>query len=566
MNRDVKKLYAEWVEKAVLDPDIRAGLEAIREDDSAIEEAFYRDLEFGTAGLRGVIAAGTNRMNVYTVGKASQGFANYVLAHFPEGARRIAVSYDSRIKSDLFSKTAAGVFAANGIEVYIYRQLMPVPCLSYATRALSCAGGVMITASHNPSKYNGYKVYGPDGCQITTEAADTILGEIEKLDMFSDVKFGDFDALMEAGLIRYVPEYVYDDFIAEVKKQSVLGPEDEIDKNVAIVYTPLNGSGLRPVTRVLSECGYSNITLVEEQKDPDGNFPTCPYPNPEIREAMALGMEYAEKYQAELLMATDPDADRMGIAVRDKDGKYVLITGNENGLLLLDYICAMRTKNGTMPKDPVLVKSVVSTDMADVIAAHYGVRTINVLTGFKFIGEQIAKLEKEGHPESYIFGFEESYGYLSGTYVRDKDAVDAAFLIGEMFSYYKSRGITILEKLNSLYEQYGFYKNTTLSFEYEGIAGQKKMADTIAFFRNGQKAFGDWTVEDCVDFKDGINGLPPANILKFFLKDGASIVVRPSGTEPKLKIYISVRGKDREDAALQCANLVGTVKGIMSMI
>ena len=439
-------------------------------------------------------------------------------------------------------------FAENGIEVWIYPQLMPTPCLSYAVRALGCAAGVMITASHNPAKYNGYKVYGPDGCQITTEAAAVILGEIEKLDVFADVKRGDFDALMAEGRIHWIGEEVYTSFTEEVKKQSLLAPGEEIDRDVAIVYTPLNGTGLKPVLRVLTESGFTNVSVVKEQEQPDGNFPTCPYPNPEIREAMALGMECAKRENADLLLATDPDCDRCGIAVKDENGDYVLLSGNETGMLLLDYVCARRTANGTMPKDPVMVKTIVTIDMAERIAAKYSVETINVLTGFKFIGEQIGFLEQKGEENRYIFGFEESYGYLSGTYVRDKDAVDAAFLICEMFAWYRTRGISLKQRLNELYAEYGYCLNTLHSFEFEGSAGMKKMQDLMAAFRSDTDAIGGLKVEKALDYSLGLDDLPKSDVLKYKLEKNGSVVVRPSGTEPKLKTYISVSAPTKEEA------------------
>ena len=418
--------YKRWEEKSADIVDIHE--ELLSMDSNEIEDAFYRDLAFGTGGLRGVIGAGSNRMNVYTVAKASQGLANYVNKHFLESPS-IAIAYDSRIKSDLFSRTAAEVFVANGIKTYMYSELMPTPCLSYAVRALDCSAGIVITASHNPSKYNGYKVYGDDGCQITTETADAILTEINKIDVFDDVKSIAFNEALQKGFVEYISDDVYTAFIEEIKGQSVLF-SDEINRDVAIVYSPLNGTGLKPVTRALQESGFSNITVVAEQEKPDGNFPTCPYPNPEIREAMELGLKYCEKIGADLLLATDPDADRCGIAV--KDGlDYRLITGNEVGILLLDYICNQRQKHGKMPENPVFVKTIVTTDLAEKIAANYDVKTINVLTGFKFIGEVIGKLEEDGREKDYICGFEESYGYLTGTYVRDKDAVNAAFMICE---------------------------------------------------------------------------------------------------------------------------------------
>ena len=487
---DYKKEYLRWCVQAKGDADVENELSAISSDESKIEDAFYRDLAFGTGGLRGVIGAGTNRMNIHTVAKASQGLSDYLIKNYPENERKIAVSYDSRIKSDLFSRVAAGVFAANGIKVYIYTELMPTPCLSYAVRALNCAAGIMVTASHNPSKYNGYKVYGADGCQITTEAAKNILSEIEKLDIFADVKTGSFDDGIKSGSIEYISDDIYTAFVEEVKNQSVLSENDNIDKNVAIVFSPLNGTGLKPVLRTLSESGYTNITVVKEQEQPDGNFTTCPYPNPEIKEAMSLGMEYAEKYNADLLLATDPDCDRVGIAVKTPKGDYRLMTGNETGMLLLDYICKKRIENGTMPEDPVFIKTIVTIDMAERIAADYGVRTVNVLTGFKFIGEQIGFLEQQGKENSYIFGMEESYGYLSGGYVRDKDAVDGAFLICEMFAYYKTKGISLLDKLEEQYKKYGYCLNTLHSFEFEGSAGFAKMQKIMKAFRGDISSIG----------------------------------------------------------------------------
>ena len=573
---DYMKEYTRWCALAKgLDADVEQELTAIRGEEEKIQDAFYRDLAFGTGGLRGVIGAGTNRMNVYTVAKASQGLANYVRKHFAAADRRIAVSRDSRIKSDLFAETAARVFAANGIDVYMYEDIMPTPCLSFATRALHCAAGIMLTASHNPAKYNGYKVYGADGCQITTEAAAEILAEIEALDLFADIRMTDFEIAgtrdtAEANVsakdsattpaagendtpatarIFWIGEAVYTDFVENVKKQSVLGPDDHIDRNVAIVYSPLNGTGRAPVTRTLRECGYTNITLVKEQEMPDGHFPTCPYPNPEIKEAMALGMDYAERVQADLLLATDPDCDRVGIAVRRADGSYQLLSGNETGILLLDYILAQRTKHGTLPKDPVMVKTIVTMDLGERIAAHYGVETINVLTGFKFIGEQIGRLEKAGHPERYVFGFEESYGYLTGSYVRDKDAVDGALMICEMFCFYKTQGISLLDRLQALYAEYGYCLNTLHSFTFEGSAGFEKMQKIMQRFRTeAPTAFAGKKVEKVLDYLPGLDGLPKSDVLKYLLSDHCSVVVRPSGTEPKLKIYISISAENQAAA------------------
>ena len=540
---DIEKEYNRWLKMAVADPDLAEELRQMNAE--RMEDAFYRDLAFGTGGLRGVIGAGTNRINVYTVAKATQGLANYLKTHFPSPS--VAIGYDSRIKSNLFARVAAGVFAANGVQVHIWPTLMPVPTVSFAVRYLKASAGVMITASHNPSKYNGYKVYGADGCQITTQAAAEILTEIEKLDVFADVKTADFDAALRSGGIHYIPEAVYTAFVEAVKGQSVLFGE-EVKKDVAIVYSPLNGAGLKPVTRTLREMGYTNITVVPEQEQPDGRFPTCPYPNPEIREAMALGMEYAKKTNADLLLATDPDCDRVGIAVRTPEGDYRLLSGNEVGLLLLDYICAQRVKHGKMPENPVMVKTIVTMDLAERIAAHYGVKTVNVLTGFKFIGEQIGLLEKAGRADSYIFGFEESYGYLTGSYVRDKDGVDGAYMICEMFSYYKTQGVSLLEKLDALYKTYGYCLNTLHSYEFDGSTGFAKMQSIMAAFRGEIPEFGGKKVESLQDYSAGLNGLPKSDVLKFLLEDGCSLVVRPSGTEPKLKLYVSVSARDMAGA------------------
>lgn len=564
----IKNEYEVWKKKVTEDADLKAELTDMEGKEDRITDAFYQNLAFGTGGLRGVIGAGTNRMNIYTVGKASQGLADYINRHFPKEERKIAISYDSRIKSSLFAKRAAEVFAANGIRVFIYTELMPTPMLSWAVRSLSCAAGVMVTASHNPSKYNGYKVYGPDGCQITTDAAAEILGCIEKTDAFEDVKREDFETALENGRISYIGEDTVTSFIEAVKGQSMLTrSEENVDKNISIVYSPLNGTGLKPVLRTLKESGFTNITVVKEQEQPDGHFPTCPYPNPEIREAMALGMEYAKKCSADLLLATDPDCDRVGIAVPNREGEYVLLSGNATGLLLLNYICSMRQAAGTMPEHPVFVKTIVTMDMAAKIAADYGVKTVDVLTGFKFIGDQIARLEAEGRENDYILGFEESYGYLSGSYVRDKDAVDGAFLICEMAAYYRSKGMGLLEVLEGLYEKYGFCLNTLHSYEFEGMEGFEKMkgimnrlhtmasriAEGEAVCIGGRKteAVEDYlsgTISRADKTTEPIAGLPSSDVLKFRLAGNASVVVRPSGTEPKLKLYISVSAEDKGKA------------------
>ena len=558
--RDYKSIYQTWLRKV---DAVDLSKELKERNEAQIEDAFYRDLEFGTGGLRGVIGAGTNRRNIYTVAKASQGLSNYICKHYPNGKRSVAISRDSRLKSDVFAKIAARVFAANGIEVHIYPQISPVPTLSFATRYLHCSAGVRVTASHNPSKYNGYKVYGEDGCQITTEAAAEVLSEIESIDIFKDIKLISYDEGFEKNLISYIPPKVLTAFIKEVKSQSLLGNES-IDKNVAIVYTPLNGTGLIPVTRTLEESGYTNITVVKEQQFPNGYFPTCPFPNPEIQEAMALGRKYAKENNADLLLATDPDCDRVGIAVRDKDGNYKLISGNQTGRLLFDYICSRRIALGIRPKEPVLVKTIVTSDRAEKIADHYHVKTVNVLTGFKYIGEQIGLLEKQGKESNYIFGFEESYGCLTGTYVRDKDAVDGAFRICERFAYYKSKGISLLDKLDELYKTYGYTNNSLHNYEFDGSSGFEKRQKIRKKFRSGIKEIGGKKVIKSFDYLPGLDGLPKADVLKFVLEDESSIIVRPSGTEPKLKAYISVtkesRQKAKEEDQIIADNLAGFFK------
>ena len=549
--------YQRWLER-VTDAELLEGLK--RMEESAIEDAFYRDLAFGTGGLRGVIGAGSNRMNVYTVAKASQGLADYLAKRFSTPSA--VIGYDSRLKSDVFARVTAGVLAANGVQVHFWPQLTPVPTVSFATRYLRASAGVMITASHNPAKYNGYKVYGADGCQVTVEAAAEILSEIEKLDLFDGVKRADFDACLGDGRISLIPDEVLAAFLEAVKAQSVLFGE-EARKDIAIVYSPLNGTGYVPVTRALRELGYTRLTLVEEQRLPDGRFPTCPYPNPEIREAMELGIAYAGRLGADLLLATDPDCDRVGVAVRDRSGGYVLLSGNETGLLLLDYLCAQRMKHGAMPADPVMIKTIVTTDMAERIAAHYGVKTINVLTGFKFIGEQIGRLEAQGRLGSYVFGFEESYGYLSGPYVRDKDGVGASCLICEMFSYYAARGVSLLDRLEQLYADYGYCLNTLHSYAFDGSAGFARMQSVMQALRAGVASFGTRKVLRVLDYAEGLDGLPRSDVLKFILADGCALVVRPSGTEPKLKLYLSVSAQSREAAQEAEAELLRSAETLL---
>ena len=553
MNAD--DLYRRWRERA--DASLRAELDAM--DAQAREDAFYRDLAFGTGGLRGVIGAGTNRMNLHTVRRASQGLSDYMVKNYLPALRRVAIGYDSRILSEEFAHAAAGVFAANGIQVLIYPELMPTPCLSFAVRALRCAAGVMVTASHNPAQYNGYKVYGPDGCQITSTAAAEIQAAIDRLDMFDDVRELPFEDGLVSGRIGWIQPRTITAFIDAVKSRSLLGREP-VDRSAAIVYTPLNGTGLKPVLRALGESGFTNVSVVEAQAKPDGRFPTCPYPNPEVPEAMRLGLERAEQLNADLLLATDPDCDRCGIAVRRPEGGYALLTGNQTGVLLLDYICQRRAAMGAMPRRPVLVKTIVTTGMAERVAAKYGVETINVLTGFKYIGETIGRLELQGEAERYIFGFEESCGYLSGTHVRDKDAVDAALMICEMFAWHRARGVGLLERLEALYREFGYCLDTQHSYAFEGPAGFGRMQAIMRALRGGIDRLGSRRVARLTDYAAGVGGLPPSDVLKFELTGGASAVVRPSGTEPKLKVYLSVPAPDRAAAAEAEAALAKAVE------
>ena len=538
---NIHALYRLWREKTAALPALRDELDAIGGDDAAIEDRFYRELEFGTGGLRGVLGAGTNRMNVFTVGKATQGYANYLKAHF--AAPSVAIAYDSRINSRLFAETAAGVFAANGIRVHIYDRLMPTPSLSFAVRDLRCSGGCVITASHNPAKYNGYKVYGPDGCQITTDAAAAIQSEIDRVDPFADVRSMPFSEALSADLAAYIGADTVERYLAAVSGASLLS--EGMAQNASIVYTPLNGTGISCVPHTLRSHGFTNLLLPPEQAEPDGNFPTCPYPNPEIREALAVGLRLAEETGSELLLATDPDCDRVGAAVKTENG-YRLISGNEMGVLLLDFVCRMRRENRTMPERPVAVKTIVTTPMAEKIAAHYGVELRNVLTGFKFIGEQIGRLEKENAAERFIFGFEESYGYLSGSFVRDKDAVNASLLICEMFVWYKAQGKTLADALDALYAQYGFYETKLLSFAFEGSAGFAHMTALLDALRRSPPAeLGGERVTATVDYDRDETGLPRSNVLRFVFSGGEA-VVRPSGTEPKLKIYLTAARESRD--------------------
>ncbi len=554
------EIYQRWLAETEKNNELHQELMHIQGDAAAIEDRFYRELEFGTGGLRGILGAGTNRMNAYTVAKATQGYSNYLKQVKSEPT--VAIGYDSRIHSDTFAQTAAEVFAGNGIQVYLYPRLMPTPALSFAVRDLHCDGGVVITASHNPAKYNGYKVYGSDGCQITTEAAKAIQQAIDGVDPFDNVKRVQFDEAIQSGLICYIGEDTVDRYQAAVSTASVL--PDGIDKNVAIVYTPLNGAGISCVPRCLQEHGFTNITIPDEQKNPDGNFPTCPYPNPEVQEALQVGLKWAEQTLSDLLLATDPDCDRVGAAVKDGTG-YTLINGNQMGVLLFDFICKMRLQNGTMPNKPVAVKTIVTTPMAAKIAAHYGVELIDVLTGFKFIGEQIGLLEKKGEENRYIFGFEESYGYLSGSFVRDKDAVNGSLLICEMFTWYKAQGKSLVDVLDELYQMYGYYESKLLSFQFEGADGFNKMQGLMAALRKERPVdIAGLSVERVIDYQQDETGLPKSNVVRFFLQNGAEAVVRPSGTEPKLKVYLTVVENTKNIDKTQITKMVNYFKELIS--
>ena len=555
--------YKRWMEADLEDAALKEELESIAGNEEEIKDRFAVALKFGTAGLRGVLGAGSNRMNIYVVRQATQGLANWVKTQ--GGNQLVAISYDSRINSDVFAKTAACVLAANGIKVRIYDALMPVPALSFATRYYEANAGIMVTASHNPAKYNGYKAYGPDGCQMTDEAADIVYAEIQKTDILDGAKIMGFEEGMEAGLISYVGDDFKEALYAAIEARSVR-PGLCKTAGLKLVYSPLNGSGLVPVTRILSDIGIDDVTIVPEQQYPDGNFPTCPYPNPEIFEALRLGLELAEKSGADLMLATDPDADRVGIAIKCPDGTYELVSGNEVGVLLLDYICAGRIENGTMPKNPVAVKSIVSTPLADAVAANYGVELRSVLTGFKWIGDQIAGLEAAGEVDRFIFGFEESYGYLAGPYVRDKDAIIGSMLICEMAAYYRSIGSSIKERLEEIYAKYGRYLNKVDSFEFPGLSGMDKMTGIMDDLRqNPPKEIAGYKVVKVTDYKKPEEtGLPAANVLIYALEGGATVVVRPSGTEPKIKTYFTTLGKDLAEAEAQKEKLAEALKPIFA--
>ncbi len=548
--------YNQWLSQDNLDDEVYQQLKAMEGNENEIFESFYKDLEFGTAGLRGILGAGTNRMNIYTVGKASDGFAKYLKENFDDPS--IAIAYDSRINSELFAWISARIMAKNGIKVYIYNELMPTPMLSWAVRHYKCDGGIVVTASHNPAKYNGYKVYGPDGCQAGPEMADAILSYINKTDMFK-VQLAQKDDKN----INIIPDSVIEGFIETILKKRVYENKDHV-KDLRVIYTPLNGTGRMPVKRVMEKMGITNVQVVKEQEMPDGNFPTCTYPNPEYREALEKGLELAKTVESDIIIATDPDADRVGVAV-NHNGEYKLVSGNEMGVLMLDYICRARLINNTMPKNPVAVKTIVTTAMVDAVCNKYGVKLESVLTGFKFIGGVIADLEEQNRVEDYLLGFEESYGYLLGEHVRDKDAISAVMLIADMTAYYKAHGKTLIDVLEDMFKEFGYYENKTITFAFEGASGLEKMAGIMEKLRNEplQQVAGASVVE-ISDYKLSVTKnasgetpitLPKSNVLGYKLSDGCSFLVRPSGTEPKLKIYMFAKAESKEKALLRVSEL-----------
>ena len=560
---DYREEYNRWLQADLVDFDLKHELHQIADDDEAIKDRFAVALKFGTAGLRGVLGAGTNRMNIWVVRQATQGVADWVKTQ--GGTQTVAISYDSRLKGWNFARDAAGVLAANGIHVVIYDELMPVPALSFATRYYHCNAGIMITASHNPAKYNGYKAYGPDGCQMTDDAAAVVYASIQKTDVLTGAAYMSFAQGVQEGLIQFVSDECKKALYAAIKACQVR-PGLCAKAGLKLVYSPLNGTGLVPVTHVLQDMGITDITIVPEQEYPNGYFTTCSYPNPEIFDALKLGLELAKKEGADLMLATDPDADRVGIAMKCPDGSYELVSGNEMGVLLLDYICAGRIEKGTMPEHPVAVESIVSTPLAEAVAKHYGVELRHTLTGFKWIGDQIAQLEAKGEEKRFIFGFEESYGYLAGSYVRDKDAIVGSMLICEMAAYYRSRGSSIKQRLEEIYAQYGRYLNKVDAFEFDGLSGMEKMAGIMSGLRrNAPVSFAGHKVVKVTDYEDSeATGLPKANVLRYDLDDGAVVIVRPSGTEPKIKTYFTTRGTTLAEAQKEKDDLAAAVKPLLS--
>lgn len=562
-NRDVRAELERWIAN-VSDEELAAELTEMKKaadagDDSAAVDAFFQDLAFGTAGLRGTLGAGTNRMNIYTVGRATQGFADYLNANFESPS--VAIARDSRNKGELFVQVTASILAANGIVAHVYPKISPVPTLSFAVRDLGCSGGICMTASHNPAAYNGYKAYGPDGCQITSEAAKAISASIASTDAFSGVKTMGFDEAVASGMVKWIDDAVLERYYDAVLSKSVssLSAEQVAEAPLKLVYTPLNGTGLIPVTTVLERAGITDITVVPEQREPNGDFPTCPYPNPEIREAMQKGIDLCEEVHPDLLLATDPDADRVGVACKDGDD-YTLLTGNEMGVLLLDYIARMRSERGEDLSDKVAVTTIVSSAMVDALAAEYGFELRRCLTGFKYIGDIITELSDAGQVDRFIFGFEESYGYLSGDHVRDKDAVNASLLICQMAQDYKLRGMNLAQAMRALYEKHGWWLNRTASVSFPGAAGAETMRGIMAKLREqAPSELAGRAVEAVVDYEGGVNGLPSANVVEFDVEGGNKVIVRPSGTEPKIKLYVFAKDADRAaaDALLDALEAAG---------
>ncbi len=568
---DINKLYDLWLSSATLDKDLIPELESIKGDEEAILDHFYKNLEFGTAGLRGVIGAGTNRMNVYTVNQATQGLADYLNEEFDDPS--VAIAYDSRIKSKEFAESAAGVLAANGIKTYIYPELVPTPMLSFAVRRLNCSSGIIITASHNPSKYNGFKCYDPNGYQMTDEAAEKTYNYIQNIDMFTGVKSMSFDDALAEDMVDFIEDWLYDEFYNEVLSCRVNA--DKIKKaDLKVIYTPLNGAGNKPVRKVLKKAGIKDVTVVKEQEKPDGNFPTCPYPNPEIRQAFECAIEAAKGTDVDLLLATDPDCDRVGIAVRDGED-FVLMTGNEVGAMLCEYLLSNLKEQNKLPENPVVVKSIVTTPLIEAICNAYGAEVADLLTGFKYIGELITSLEKEGKEDNFVVGMEESYGYLRGIHARDKDAVVASLMIAEMAAVYKLQGISLKQFMDSIYEKYGMYLNTVLNFAFEGASGMQKMADIMNSLReNAPETFAGKKVIKVADYKTSKNinivtgeestiNLPKSNVLSYSLEDNSKVIVRPSGTEPKIKIYITAFAETRKESEEKTALMSEDAKKLL---
>ncbi|MBQ3004921.1 MAG: phospho-sugar mutase [Clostridia bacterium] len=571
---NIQNLYELWKKETVVDKELYQELVEIEDNVPEIEDRFYKSLEFGTAGLRGVLGAGTNRMNIYTVNQATQGLATYLNSTFENPS--VAIAYDSRINSDVFAKSAAGVLAANNIKVYIYKELMPTPMLSFAVRRLSCKSGIIITASHNPSKYNGYNCYDPNGYQMTDEAAKKTYEFIQKTDIFNDVKTMDFDEAMKSGLVEYISDDIIDEFYDKVRLQSVLSVEDCKKADLKVIYSPLNGAGNKPVRNILKSVGIDNITVVASQENPDGNFPTCPYPNPEIRQVFEEAIELSKTVGGDLLLATDPDCDRVGIAVLH-EGKYTLMNGNEIGAMLAEFVLSRRKDLGTLPEKPIILKSIVTSKIIEKIAENYGATVHNLLTGFKYVGEFITNLEANGEEDRFVLGMEESYGYLAGTHDRDKDAVVASMLICEMAAYYKLKGMTLIDFMESIYNKYGMYCNSLSNFAFEGMEGMEKMQNIMADLRNNPPSIvAGFDIVEFSDYKtsekfDKISGekstidLPSSNVLSYTLDGGYVAIIRPSGTEPKIKLYITTCGDTRDEALSLADSITEDFKKILKI-